>query len=146
MVKNALVRETLSEEMINAGRYLLEQLDSVKSDIKSFFWFFFPEEKIWKLIIASPLVKKEGPRSFYKRIIDINRSLESDDKETISLNNILVVNTENEIVKLLGFFIDTGDTISGIRFTGNTINGVYIEDAFIYRSNVQNKVKKFGTH
>ena len=132
MVENILVTEALSEKMINTGRYLLEQLDSTKSEIKSFFWFFFPEEKTWKLIIASPIVKKEGPRSFYKRINDINRKVE-ESQETISLNNIIVVTPENEIVKLLGSFIETGDSISGIRFTRNTINGIYIEDSYIYR-------------
>ncbi len=136
MVKNALVTKILSEEMINSGKYLLEQLDSTQSEIKSFFWFFFPEEKTWKLIIASPIVKNKGPRNFYKKINDINRKAEEKEQETISLNNIIVVTTENEIVKLLSFFIETGDSISGIRFTGNTINGVYIEDAYIYRSNI----------
>ena len=136
MVKNALVTGTLSKEMINAGKYLLEQLDSSTSEIKSFFWFFFPEEKTWKLIIASPIVKNEGPRSFYKRINDINRKAEEKDQETISLNNIIVVTPENEIVKLLSFLIKTNNNISGIRCTGNTINGVYIEDSYIYRSNI----------
>lgn len=136
MVENALVTEILSKEMINAGRYLLEQLDSTHSEIKSFFWFYFPEEKTWKLIISSPIVKKKGPRNFYKIVNDINRKAKEKNQETISLNNIIVVTPENEIVKLLSFFIGTGDSISGVRCTGNTINGVYIEDAYIYRSNI----------
>jgi len=136
MVKNALVTEMLSEEMIKAGKELLKQLDSTKSEVKSCFWFFFPEEKTWKLIIASPLVREEGPRSFYKRIVDINRQIENSEKKTISLNNIVTVNTENEIVKLLGFSVKTDNNISNIRFTGNTVNGIYIEDAYIYRSSI----------
>jgi len=136
MVKNTLVTETLSEEMINTGKYLLEQLDLTHSEVKSFFWFFFPEEKTWKLIIASSIVENKGPRNFYKRINDINKKAEKKDQKTISLNNIIVVTIENEIVKLLSFAIKTGDSISGIRFTGNTINGVYIEDTYIYRSNI----------
>ena len=136
MAENTLVTEILSERMIDAGRYLLEQLDSSHSEIKSFFWFYFPEEKTWKLIIASPIVKTKGPRNFYKIINDINRNAEEENQETISLNNIIVVTPENEIVKLLSFFISTGDSISGIRCTRNTINGVYIEDAYIYRSNI----------
>ena len=136
MVKSTLVTETLSEEMINAGRYLIKELDTTKSEIKSFFWFFFPEEKTWKLIIASPIVKNEGPRNFYKRINDINRKAEEKDQKTISLNNITVITPDDEIVKLLNVAISTGNNISGIRFTGNTINGVYIEDAYIYRSNI----------
>lgn len=138
MVKTALVTSNLSEEMIKAGKYLIEQLDLTNSEIKSFFWLFFPEEKTWKLIIASPIVEKEGPRNFYKRIIDINREVERHQEETISLNNIIVTGLKNEIVKLLGFLIGTDDSISGIRCSGNTINGTYIEDAYIYRSNILN--------
>ena len=136
MVKNALVTEIISKEMIGAGKYLLEELDLKNSQIKSFFWFYFLEEKTWKLIVASSLVKKEGPRSFYKRINDINTKLEQTDKETVSLHNISVVILENEIVKLLALVIQTDNGISDIRFTGNTVNGTYIEDVYIYRSNV----------
>lgn len=133
MVKNTLVTSTLSTEMTEAGKYLLEQLDLKKSKIKSFFWLFFPEEKTWKLMVASPIVEDEGPRNFYKRIVDINREAK---EEIISPNNIIVANLNNKIVNLLGFLIGTDDGIHDIRCSGNTINGTYIEDAYIYRSNI----------
>lgn len=133
MVKTVLVTVTLSEEMIKAGRYLLEELDKKQLEIKSCFWLFLHEEKTWNLIIASDIVEKKGSKYLYKIVININRE---NNRKTISLNDIVVTGLKKDIIHLLGVMINTGDTISGMRFSRNTINGVYIEDAYIYRSNL----------
>jgi hypothetical protein len=134
MAKNILVTESLSDSMIKAGAKLIERLDLEKSQVKSAFWLYISDEKIWKLIIASPLVDSEGPRKFYKRIVAANESAEKDE-DVISLNDIGVTNTSNQIVQILKIAVGTGAGISGIRFSRNTINGVFIEDCYIYRSN-----------
>lgn len=135
MAKDILVTESLSGSMMNAGAKLIERLDAKQSEIKSAFWLYFSEDKIWKLIIASPLVDSLGPREFYKKVVDAN-SAASEEEEVISLNDIGVTNTTNQIVQLLKFAIATGGGISGIRFSRNTINGHFIEDSYIYRSNL----------
>jgi hypothetical protein len=134
MAKNILVTESLSDSMIKAGAKLIERLDLEKSQVKSAFWLYISDEKIWKLKIASPLVDSEGPRKFYKRIVAANESAEKDE-DVISLNDIGVTNTSNQIVQILKIAVGTGAGISGIRFSRNTINGVFIEDCYIYRSN-----------
>jgi hypothetical protein len=134
MAKDILVTESLTDSMKKAGAKLVERLDANKSEVKSAFWLYYTEEKTWKLIVASPLVDAEGPRDYYKRIDDAN-ALASSDEETVSLNDIGVTNTKNQIVQLLKMMVGTGDGISGIRFSRNTINGVFIEDTYIYRSN-----------
>ncbi|GGP47397.1 hypothetical protein [Shewanella saliphila] len=134
MAKDILVTESLTDSMVKVGALLIERLDSKKSEIKSAFWFYFPEEKTWKLMIASPLVNSEGPRAYYKRVVAAN-DLASETEEIISLNDIGVTNTSHQIVQLLKLMCETGEGISGIRFSRNTINGFFIEDAYIYRSN-----------
>lgn len=134
MAKDILVTERLSDSMMKAGSTLVERLDAEGAEIKSSFWLYFSEEKTWKLIIASPLVDTEGPRKYYKKIVAVN-DLAGASEEVISLNDIGVTSTSNQIVQLLKFAICTGDGVSGIRFSKNTINGVYIDDAYIYRSN-----------
>ncbi|MDP5192125.1 hypothetical protein [Rheinheimera baltica] len=135
MAKDILVTESLSSSMMNAGAKLIERLDAKQSEIKSAFWLYFSEDKTWKLIIASPLVDAIGPREFYKKVVDAN-SLASEEEDVISLNDVGVTNTSNQIVQLLKFAIGTGGGISGIRFSRNTINGHFIEDSYIYRSNL----------
>jgi len=134
MAKDILVTESLTDSMLKAGVQLIERLDARNSEIKSAFWLYVPEEKTWKLIVASPLVDVEGPRDYYKRIVEVN-SQAAGNEEILSLNDIGVTNVSNQIVQLLRAMIRTGDGISGIRFSRNTINGIFIEDAYVYRSN-----------
>lgn len=133
MAKDVLVTEMLSEQMIKAGAKLVERLDAANAEIKSAFWLFLSEEKTWKLVLASPLVGSKGPRDFYKKVVRANQ-LSTDEEETISLNDVGVASTDNQVVQLLRIAIGTDNSISGIRFSRNTINGMFIEDSYIYRS------------
>lgn len=135
MAKELLVTEMLSEQMIMAGADLLKKLDESLCNVKAAFWMYFPDEKTWKYIVASPLVKDEGPRKYYKRIIDANAKI-GNTENVISLNDISVSNIDNQLIQLLKFAISTGDSISNIRFSKNTVNGVFIDDTHIYRMNV----------
>lgn len=135
MAKELLVTEMLSEQMIMAGADLLKKLDESSCNVKAAFWMYFPDEKTWKYIVASPLVKDEGPRKYYKRIIDANAKI-GNTENVISLNDISVSNIDNQLIQLLKFAISTGDSISNIRFSKNTVNGVFIDDTHIYRMNV----------
>lgn len=133
MAKIVSVTDTLSEPMIDAGRKLIEHLDAAESEIKSAFWLFDSESKVWKLVIGSPLVATEGPKRYYKRIADIN-GVSEQDAWIVSLNDIGVTSTDNQLVQLIGIAVNTGPGIAGIRFSRNAINGVYIDDSYIYRS------------
>ena len=135
MGKELVVREVLSEQMIDAGAKLVERLDQSQSNVQAALWLFLPEEKTWEMIVISPLVKTDGPRSFYKRILEANKK--ADESESIiSLNDIKVADTSNPLINVLRTAISTGSGITGIRFSKNTINGTFIEDSYIYRINI----------
>ncbi|MBP2701877.1 hypothetical protein [Photobacterium lucens] len=134
MAKDILVTERLTDSMMKAGAELVARLDKNNADVKSAFWFYLSEDQVWKFIVASPQVDTIGPREYYKKINEANL-LAEDTENVISLNDIGVSNTQNQIVQTLKFAIGTGDGISGIRFSRNTINGIFIEDTYIYRSN-----------
>jgi hypothetical protein len=85
------------------------------------------------LILASETVETDGPRKLYEKIQGANRSA-SEPEETVSLNDIVVSTPKHELISVLAMMIGTGQGISGIRFTRNNINGIYIDDAYIYRS------------
>ncbi|GAW97465.1 MULTISPECIES: hypothetical protein [Colwellia] len=134
MAKDILVTEVLSEKMTKSGAQLIHRLDKLDSEVKSAFWLFYPDEKSWKLIIASPLVGKHGPREFYKRVVSSNKDA-SKNENIVSLNDVGVANIDHPIVQLMKFVIGTGENdVSEIRFSRNTINGTFIEDCLIYRS------------
>lgn len=134
MAKELLVREFLSPQMIKSGEKLIKKLDDKHAEVKSALWFFLPEERVWTLLIASRLVTQEGPKKFYKKIIEANRNSKISDR-VISINNISVTSPVEPLIQVINSMVNTdNDSINGIRFSRNTINGVFIEDCHIYRS------------
>ena len=121
-----------SQEMLLAGEALIKRLDESDAKVEAAFWILDAEEKTWKLTIVSPLVESEGPRNYYKRINNINKSAKPHE-EMISLHDIQVSNTNNRIVKAIKQSA-LGDAILGNNRLGrSTIGDVYIEDMYLYR-------------
>jgi hypothetical protein len=83
------------------------------------------------LMLASPAVAVDGPREVYARIQEVIRKSASE--SSVPLHDISVVDSKDPLVRLLKTAVQTGPAISGIRFSRNTINGHFIEDAYIYR-------------
>ena len=132
MAEDVVVKESLSEAMIKAGSELTRKLDELKWPVIASLWFYFPEENQWRLIFASPEVKKEGPKKAYKHVQEALSKLPENTPQT-DLRDIAVVDAEHPLISLLRLAVSTGDGISGIRFSRNVINGHLIEDAYIYR-------------
>lgn len=128
MDKTALV-----EMDINEGKMLIEMLDSTEFLVSAALWLYFSEPGEWLFVIASDYIDKEGPKKAYSYIQSI---LENMKLSRLSLQNISVLSTANDLIQVLSIAIKTGPGISGIRFTRNVINNFLIEDAYIYRVNI----------
>jgi len=140
MDKELVVRENLSKEMIKSGERLIERFDQSNSNVEAALWFFSQDKKIWKMIITSPLVKTEGPRNYYKRILKANKT--ADESEAlISLNDISASDTSNPLFNLFNKTMSTGKKITGIRLSKNIVNGTFIDDSYVYRININNSAK-----
>lgn len=130
MAEEPLVKEPLTGEMINAGMELTRRLDEANWPFVASFWYFVPEQNQWKLIFASPRLLSDGPAQAYYAIRRASAGLR---EQFPSLKQIVVAPPDDEVVRTLGLAVDTEWTISGIRFSHNTINGRFIEDAYLYR-------------
>ena len=131
MDEETMVDEALTEEMISAGRELIKLLDQYKLSVSDSYWLYLSEINAWRLVIVSPEVLSNGPKNVYKSIQSI---LQKSSKHIgINLQDISVVGPNDFIATLFRTAIKTGKGISGIRFSRNTINGFYIDDAYIYR-------------
>ncbi len=105
-----MVGTHLSKEMIEAGVALIRRLDESGLSPCAAFWIYSSEANDWKLKIADAKVGKEGPRKAYGKIHDI--LLEHPDEfNELSLGGI-----------------------SGIRYKDAAVDGVFIDDAYIYRA------------
>jgi len=127
-----VVKESLSSEMISAGAELTRRLDEARFNVSASLWFYIPEANAWRFIIGSPEVRINGPKKAYRQVQTVVSKM-PEDQPKISLKDITAVDSNDPLISLLRIAIKTGEGINGIRFTHNAINGVLIEDAYIYR-------------
>jgi len=132
MAEETVVKEILTREMIEAGADLTRRLDEARLKVNASLWLYIPDSNLWRLIMASPAVRKDGPKKVYRKIQSILSKIPGD-ASIIRLNDISVVEDNDPLIILLRIALRTGDGISGIRFSKNTINGHFIEDTYIYR-------------
>ena len=124
-------KKILVDKDIGEGRSLIEALDRSSFNVVGALWFYYSNLGEWRLLIASPLVDISGQRSCYQAIQSVIADMPQGFE--ISLERISVLSPRDRLIQLLRIAIRTGTGLSTIRFTGNTINGVFIEDALIYR-------------
>jgi hypothetical protein len=124
-------KPTLVDADMKAGEALLNKLDEIEFDVKAALWFYMQDSEEWRLIIASPIVDKDGPKKAYEKVQSQLQELNG--RYKLSLRNIALVSPSDNLIKVLKSAIRTGKKISHIRFTRNVINSVFIEDAYIYR-------------
>jgi hypothetical protein len=125
-----MVGTTLVEKWVEAGRRLTEALDNSGLEVVASFWFLDSETDEWRLMIAMPLVDREGPLEAYRAI---QKALDSMRQVELSLSDISVVSPNHSLVKLLRRAVTTDRTISGVRFARSRAGDQFIEDSYIYR-------------
>jgi hypothetical protein len=131
MAEETLVKENLTSKMIRGGEDLVKALDKSGWQPTSAFWLFNPEQNRWRLILGLPQVDSHGPRQAYDFIIKLLHSMETPD---IDLHDVSARSPNERLVKLVSSAIKTEPGTNGFRYTRNTIDGKYIEDAYIYRT------------
>ena len=132
MAQDSVVKESLTDAMIGAGRELTRKLDQLLWPVLASLWLYVPEGNQWKLVLASPRVTSDGPRKSYETIQSALATTPAAEG-TLALSDIGVIDPDNPLIALLRAAVPTGPTVGGIRFTRNVINGHFIEDAYIYR-------------
>ena len=132
MAENTVVKEQLTEEMIQAGAKLTSMLDTMKVPIAASFWFFMPEINEWRLLFASPEVSVSGPREVYEKVEKARKAL-GEQVAAAPLSAVSLLDAKDQLVQLLRIALQTSGGVSRIRFSKNVVNGHFIEDALIYR-------------
>ncbi len=130
MANEVVVTEQLTGEMVEAGRQLIAALDSAGIPISAAFWLYFPEPQTWRLVLASTRVDKFGPRKVYHNIQTV--LLKLPDSKRLSLSDITVVENNAPLVTSLRKALGLAKDVEGVRLGGNTIDGQYIEKAYLY--------------
>ncbi len=130
MAEETLVKEALTDEMIEAGKSVLENLDRRQFPVDAALWFYLADQNQWRLLLATPEVHVEGPRKTYKRLL---QSLRNAAVHGLSLEDVAVLDTRDPLIQVLRIAFRSDRSIGGVRFSKNTVSGQFIEDAYIYR-------------
>lgn len=60
MAEEVLVGEQLTPDMIKSGELLVVALDKLDVVVKGAYWLLLPDQRDWRLVIASPEVRVGG--------------------------------------------------------------------------------------
>jgi hypothetical protein len=122
-----MVEATFEDE---AAQTLIRTLDKSDFPVPSALWLYIADGDEWRLIIATPIVESYGPSEGYRRFQRLAEGLLQGPQ---LLRSISLVSPSDALIVALGSVIRTELGINHIRFSKNSIDGTYIEDALIYR-------------
>jgi hypothetical protein len=134
IIREVLVKEPLTQEMIDAGAELLRRLDDANFDVQAALWLYRSEVNRWRLILAFPNVETEGIAESYKKLRIIRDQI-PDDYPKVDQFGIGLVRTNDRMLRALR----KGRSMFKLAFPRHVWSAggheYYIEEAYIYRLN-----------
>ena len=124
-------KRTLVDMDIKGGQRMLEILDESNLKISSAFWFYVVDVEEWRLFFATSEVDSQGPKKVYSKVQKVINKYSNE--INIPLEVVTLISPKNQLNVLLKMAINTGSGMSGVRFSGNVINGFLIKDSYLYR-------------
>ena len=124
----------LVEAEEDAGRSLVEALDRIDLPSVAALWMYFSEHGEWRLVIgvdAAMLERKGGYHGVYVKISEVLGE-NPDIKKRVDLSRVKVVSSNDALIQALKNVVRFNG-LDGVRFSNNSVNGIFIEDALIYR-------------
>lgn len=118
-----MAEEPLVEADIDAGRALVKALDGAGVGVRGAFWFYLTDVDRWKLMIVSDAAK-QGSRDLYVKAISL--------KPELDLSKVEFVAPSSPIFAALSRYFRF-EGLSGVRVSRNMLDGVYVDDAYVYR-------------
>ena len=119
---------SLVKDKIEEGRDLLRNLDADGHAPKAALWLYDPEQEDWKLVLSGESYEGENyKKSFF--VIDANlRKIKS---HQIHLTDIQLLKLSDPLIQRLRRMTRVEN--STVRLSKSNIDGIYIDDALIYR-------------
>jgi hypothetical protein len=119
----------LSDRLIADGRRFIQALDAAGVPSSAALWLWSDRQRQWRYLLASPLV--EPNQDMPARIAAVLALMPAG--FAIDRDNLRLYAPDAEPVRTLQALMQTGPGIAAIRMTDNTINGVHVGDAYVYR-------------
>ena len=115
---------------IEAGRELVRVLDESGFPVTAAAWIYFPDVQEWRLVIRTP--KAAG--NLQQAYLELAHAMDAkgDLRGRIDLVRVKLVPPSDRMLEAIGKVMSVPG-LGTIRFSKNVINGIYIDDALIYR-------------
>jgi hypothetical protein len=124
-----MVTTTLVGPDLALGREILRGLDAEGFPITAALWLLQKERGDWKLVIATPLRDKLGAMGAYDRL---NSVLFKEGLNPIDIP-IRLEGSRHPLIKALRKIFGKAASVEGMRLGLQSIGGVWIDDAYVYR-------------
>ncbi len=121
----------LAAGLVEAGASLLEALDAAGAAPDTAFWLRFRDVDDWRLVLGGGRLVRHGPRIAHSRIRRI--LAESARFDPLTMQLIGVAKPDAQVVRILRSALRTGPGIHGVRIRDNVLNGVRVQEAYVYR-------------
>jgi hypothetical protein len=140
MAEITLVRSDLTPGMIEAGRSLVVGLDQLGLGFEAAFWLMDEESAIWHLVLSTPAVKMDGPRSLYSKVhkVLLNLKLQGD----IWIGMISIVGHKTPLVKSLRDVLGAAASVDGTRLDNAFVGGMLLPGCLLYRLSRRQKLQE----
>ena len=123
-------KAALVDSDIENGKKLLEALEKSSFPVQTALWLYKSEADAWRLVIASVLVDRKGPRAAYRRL---RAELARSPAVGVPFSDVSLVSTRDELIRALRSAVRTGPGTSAIRFSNNVVGNFFGDDAYVYR-------------
>ena len=119
-------QSTLVGPALEEGKQLVEAADRFGLQIEAAFWWL--ENDNWKLLLATPLVSTEGPRSVY---LKLSKAVRESGLSRDLFERTSVLSPSSGVVTILDI---SAQRIPYDRLVlRESVGGVYVEGAYFYR-------------
>ena len=122
---------------IPAAKRLIEELDKTEFEVVMASWLYNREDDEWKLVIASPFIDKNGALAGYKFVRETLDQIPQDPEESLrplTTLDIVLRGSKDRFTKEFRKRVEVGRDEYPKMVRLNPIEGVPIDDAYVYRS------------
>lgn len=128
-----MAKEILVDSYKRDGKKLIKRLNNPATgfNITAALWFYLSDSEEWRLVIASPYVRENGPIESYKLVNSLMDEINGKSKRKLAFSSreISVVKPDDPLINL--FKVITRHN-TDVLCSNCIINGSLIEGAYIY--------------
>jgi len=125
-----MVDEALVGDDIEAAANLIRFLDQHGMPVSGALWLYQSDAERWRFVVSFR-ERRANQSSFYldvAKLVNAHREV----RDLLDISRVDFVDPDRSVIGPLSKVIRI-EGLSSVRFSHNRINGVYLEDAVIYR-------------